>query len=353
MDFFQRLVFFLFLSVFTGSIYFYFQRNPQIEPKTILLLLLLIFSLFLCLWRWVFDKIYFKFLRKEKVLILGKPQEVEDILKEIKKRKLPLEIKIAEKEEEIKKVLRELRPDRIVVYKRKFLNALPSLHFKIESFSSFYEKITEKVPFSALKNPFYLEEILKEENKSYLILKKIFDLFFGLIGLIILILIFPIIALMIKIESKGPVIFVQKRVGKDGKVFNNYKFRTMYQRNLNKLWRAKDKKEITKIGKILRFTHLDELPQMINILKGEMSFVGPRAQWDEIHKVLIKEVPFYTLREKALPGLTGWAQLNYKAPQTVEEEKIKLQYDLYYIKHRSFLFDLLIFLKSLKKMFLG
>ena len=92
---------------------------------------------------------------------------------------------------------------------------------------------------------------------------------------------------------------------------------------------------------------------MINILKGEMSFVGPRAQWDEIYKVLIKEIPFYTLREKALPGLTGWAQLNYKAPQTIDEEKIKLQYDLYYIKHRSFLFDLLIFLKSLKKMFLG
>ena len=353
LDFFQRLVFFLILSIFTGSIYFYFQRNPQIEPKTILLLLLLIFSLFLCLWRWIFDKLYFKFLRKEKILILGKPQEVEDILKEIKKRKLPLEIKIAEKEEEIKKSLKEFKPDRIVVYKRKFLNTLPSLHFKIESFSSFYEKITERVPLFALKNPFYLEEILKEEKKSYLILKKFFDLFFGLIGLIILILIFPIIALMIKIESKGPVIFVQKRVGKDGKVFNNYKFRTMYQRNLNKLWRSKDKKEITKIGKILRFTHLDELPQMINILKGEMSFVGPRAQWDEIYKVLIKEIPFYSLREKALPGLTGWAQLNYKAPQTIDEEKIKLQYDLYYIKHRSFLFDLLIFLKSLKKMFLG
>ena len=353
LDFFQRLVFFLILSIFTGSIYFYFQRNPQIEPKTILLLLILIFSLFLCLWRWIFDKVYFKFLRKEKILILGKPQEVEDIFKEIKKRKLPLEIKITEKEEEIKKFLKEFKPDRVVVYKRKFLNTLPSLHFKIESFSSFYEKITERVPLFALKNPFYLEEILKEENKSYLILKKIFDLFFGLIGLIILILIFPIIALMIKIESKGPVIFVQKRVGKDGKVFNNYKFRTMYQRNLNKLWRAKDKKEITKIGKILRFTHLDELPQMINILKGEMSFVGPRAQWDKVHKVLIKEIPFYTLREKALPGLTGWAQLNYKAPQTIDEEKIKLQYDLYYIKHRSFLFDLLIFLKSLKKMFLG
>ena len=353
LDFFQRLVFFLILSIFTGSIYFYFQRNPQIEPKTILLLLLLVFSLFLCLWRWVFDKVYFKFLKKEKVLVLGKPQEVEDIFKEIKKRKLPLEIKIAEKEEEIKKSLKEFKPDRIVVYKRKFLNTLPSLHFKIESFSSFYEKITERVPLFALKNPFYLEEILKEEKKSYLILKKIFDLFFGLVGLIILILIFPIIALMIKIESEGPVIFVQKRVGKDGKVFNNYKFRTMYQRNLNKLWRAKDKKEITKIGKILRFTHLDELPQVINILKGEMSFVGPRAQWDEVHKVLIKEIPFYTLREKALPGLTGWAQLNYKAPQTIDEEKIKLQYDLYYIKHRSFLFDLLIFLKSLKKMFLG
>jgi len=353
LDFFQRLVFFLILSIFTGSIYFYFQKNPQIEPKTILLLLLLIFSLFLCLWRWIFDKIYFKFLRKEKILILGKPQEIEDIFKEIKKKKLPLEIKIAEKENEIKKLLKEIRPDRIVVYKRKFLNTLPSLHFKIESFSSFYEKITERVPLFALKNPFYLEEILKEEKKSYLILKKIFDLFFGLIGLIILILIFPIIALMIKIESKGPVIFVQKRIGKDGKVFNNYKFRTMYQRNLNKLWRAKDKKEITKIGKILRFTHLDELPQMINILKGEISFVGPRAQWDEVRKVLIREIPFYILREKTLPGLTGWAQLNYKAPQTIDEEKIKLQYDLYYIKHCSFLFDLLIFLKSLKKMFLG
>lgn len=198
------------------------------------------------------------------------------------------------------------------------------------------------------------EYFQREPSLFYIFSKKIFDLFFGILGFFIFAFTFPFIAFFIKTTSGGPIFFVQKRVGKNGRIFNSFKYRSMYfskEKEERELWREKDKNEITPVGQTLRQTHFDELPQNLNILKGELSFVGPRAEWRKLVKIYEKEIPNYKLRYLAKPGLTGWAQINFPPSLSVKEAKEKLEYDLYYIKHRSFWFDLSIFLRSLKKIF--
>ncbi len=180
--------------------------------------------------------------------------------------------------------------------------------------------------------------------------KRLFDIIFSFLGLLISIILFPFIALAIKIDSPGPVFFCQKRVRKDRKIFTLYKFRTM-RITLDQdkeLWREKDPSQITRVGKILRKFYLDELPQFFNILKGDISFVGPRPEWLELAKIFEKEIPFYPLRYIVRPGFTGWAQLNFPPSTSIEEAKEKFQYDLYYIKNRSFFLDLAIILKTIR-----
>lgn len=154
--------------------------------------------------------------------------------------------------------------------------------------------------------------------------------------------------MLVKIEGGGPIFYRQVRVGHKGRLFNLIKFRTMRQDAEAKgaQWTVENDKRITKIGKFLRKARLDELPQLVNILRGEMSFVGPRAERPEFHQLLVKEIPFYEKRYLVKPGLTGWAQINYTYGSSVADTKEKLSYDFYYIKNRSFIFDVGIILKT-------
>jgi lipopolysaccharide/colanic/teichoic acid biosynthesis glycosyltransferase len=194
----------------------------------------------------------------------------------------------------------------------------------------------------------------KKRDRVYLFLKRKIDIILGLIGFIIFIIFLPFVALLIKIESRGNIIYRQERFGKDRKVFLLYKFRTMYESkdNSEKTWREKDDNNITRIGKILRRSHLDELPQAINILRGDISFVGPRPEWTELAKKFEQEIPFYKQRYLLNPGLIGWAQINYPASRSIEEAKEKFEYDLYYIKNQSLFLDLEIILKMVRLFFL-
>jgi lipopolysaccharide/colanic/teichoic acid biosynthesis glycosyltransferase len=159
----------------------------------------------------------------------------------------------------------------------------------------------------------------------------------------------PICAALVKFSSPGPVLFVQQRVGEAGKVFKVYKYRTMSGGPTN-TWTAVNDPRITKIGKFFRKSRLDELPQCINLLIGNMSLVGPRPEQPHIVEQLKEQIPFYAERHLVKPGLTGWAQLNIYAG-SLEESKLKLQYDLYYVKHRGIMFDLEIILKTLYYIF--
>lgn len=212
----------------------------------------------------------------------------------------------------------------------------------------------KKICLDDINENWFVENIFQKENKSYLFFKIIIDALFSCVGFILFILLLPFFALLIKIDSKGSVLYKQERVGKNGRSFMIYKFRTMYE-NFNKndnKWREKNKNSITKVGKFLRISHLDELPQSLNIFKGELSFIGPRAEWVELAKIFEKEIPFYEKRYLIKPGLIGWAQINFPASHSIEEAREKFQYDLYYIKNRSLILDLEIILKAIKLFFL-
>lgn len=180
-------------------------------------------------------------------------------------------------------------------------------------------------------------------------LKRIADIAASLFLLLVFLPLMGVISLLIKIDSPGPVIFAQQRIGLRGRPFRLYKFRTMVtgKENDRKHAGTLNDPRVTPLGKILRLTRLDELPQLWNVLKGEMSLIGPRALMEEEVKEFTREVPYFHLRHTVRPGVTGWAQVNYPHGVTKEDALRKLEYDLYYIKHLSVALDLVIFLKTL------
>lgn len=206
------------------------------------------------------------------------------------------------------------------------------------------------IRLGGISEEWILKNITLKDNFSYAVSKKITDVFFAIVGLIFLVIIFLPIAVFIKVDSRGNIFFKQERIGKNGKKFFLYKFRTMYEKDERQLdlWREKDGSNITRAGRMLRRSHLDELLQVVNLILGDVSFVGPRPEWSELVQLFEKEIPFYNYRYLVKPGITGWAQINFPPSQSVRQAKEKFEYDLYYIKNRSFLFDLQIILKSFK-----
>lgn len=215
--------------------------------------------------------------------------------------------------------------------------------------TNFYENLTGKIPLSLVHRAWFLENISSQVRRPYDMAKKWIDiiaaLILGTVGLVL----FPFIALGIKLNSKGPLFYKQKRVGQGGKIFELVKFRTMRQNaeeNGPQFAQHNDPR-ITSFGKMLRITRIDELPQLWNVLKGELSLIGPRPERPEFVKEFEEKIPYYQVRHLIKPGLSGWAQINYEYAANLEETYKKLQYELYYIKNRSFLLDLSIILKTI------
>lgn len=214
-----------------------------------------------------------------------------------------------------------------------------------------FEHLTGRVPIDLLQPDWVVRAFLDRKPNSgfYRIFKRLMDIFLGLIGLIGLAVLFPFIAIGLIIDDGFPIIFKQERLGRGGKPYTIYKFPTMRKDADNTqtgLVTAQKDPRITPFGKILRKTHLDELPQVINVLKGEMSFVGPRPERSELVRVFQSGVPFYRTRLLVKPGITGWAQIHQGYAETVEETSIKLEYDLYYISHATIWMDLTILLRT-------
>ena len=219
-----------------------------------------------------------------------------------------------------------------------------------------YEQLTGRVPIEHIGDDnWYVALPLHsaEAGSFYPIVNRMFDIFGALLGLIVLLPFFPFVALAIYLESPGPIFYSQERVGKGGQRFNLLKLRTMIpdaepggqaQRAL-----ANDSR-ITRIGRWLRKIRLDEMPQLINILKGEMSAVGPRPERPQHLQELERDIPFHRLRNSVKPGKAGWAVVNYGYIESVEDAKIRLQYDLYYVKHQSLWLDMVILLRTMGQM---
>ncbi len=222
--------------------------------------------------------------------------------------------------------------------------------------TSAYEGTSGKIPVEHIGDQWYIALPEKQFlTPLYLCWRKAVDLAFGICGLVVLGLALPILALLIYLDSPGPVFFSQERAGYRGRTFQILKFRSMNtgaEHAENGAWTAKNDVRVTRIGRILRVTHLDELPQALNIVRGEMSLIGPRPILPEYVAELAKNSPFYSYRLSAKPGLTGWAQVKYGYGSGEQDELVKLQYDLYYIKHQSFLLDMLIILKTIAEVVL-
>src|SRR3972149_9393690 len=226
---------------------------------------------------------------------------------------------------------------------------------EVEDGISFYEKISGKIHVSHLK-PGWLIFSEGFRRRRIEMGKRITDIFLASVGLILALPIMLLTALLIKLESPGPVFFRQDRVGEGEKEFTLLKFRSMKvdaESETGPVWATVNDDRVTKIGKLIRKLRIDEIPQMINVLKGDMSFVGPRPERAHFIAMLEKEIPYYSLRHNVKPGITGWAQIKYPYGASVEDAREKLQYDIYYIKNMSLLYDFTIVLETIKTVILG
>jgi len=218
-----------------------------------------------------------------------------------------------------------------------------------------YEEITGRVPVEHIGDSWFL--VLPRNSGAvghlYACLKRSMDILVASVGLIIVAFLFPVLALALYLDSPGPIFYIQERVGKGDRVFDLVKFRSMVpdaEVNGGAVWAEENDPRVTRVGRFLRRTMLDELPQFINVLRGEMSIVGPRPERPLFADQLGEEIPFYRARHAVKPGMAGWALINYGYGSSVVDALVKLGYDLYYIKHQSIWLDVLILLKTLGAM---
>jgi len=363
-----------------SAIFFYLVPLFSIAPKTNLAIFIAFFIAIEFGARFSFNRAFEKKFKKS-VLIVGLKKQALELAQFIKNNpQLGYELKYVvdltpnrqdEDEEEFKKfgiiqglnslenTINSDRADIVVISPEAYqvpetINIFyKALEKKISFFNlaSFYEQLTGKVPLGTINQVWFLENLSEGRKRGYEITKRILDICFAIIIGIISLVLYPLIMLMIKVDSSGPIFYRQKRVGQAGKIFEMIKFRTMRrdaEKDTGAIWAAENDPRVTQVGNFLRKTRLDELPQIWNILKGEMSFVGPRAERPEFHGTLQKEVPFYEERYLIKPGLTGWAQINFRYGSSIQDAAEKLKYDLYYIKNRSLLLDLGIILKTIR-----
>lgn len=350
-----RAFFTLFFTVFginaaIAALSFYFVPFFSITPKTVLFLDLLATLILLIGWRWFFSAI--AALPPRKLAVIGSGQEVDELLKDFEKHpqqgyRCIFHIKESHGSPNLPRELKSRDIDMVVVaadYRRspelqKSLFACIPLHIQFVDFVDLYEQYFQKIPLAVIDRAWFLENLNELGKQFFSLVKRGMDIFasviFGLIGLALT----PFIVLAILINSGRPIFYSQTRVGQFEKPFRIYKFRSMRLDGQNE--------SVTTIGGFLRKTHLDEIPQLWNIIRGEMSFVGPRPEQAVIVEQLKIKIPFYTERLLVRPGLTGWAQL-YEPRARAEDALEKLQYDLFYVKHRSLLLDLEIILKTLR-----
>jgi sugar transferase (PEP-CTERM system associated) len=256
-------------------------------------------------------------------------------------------------------LVEEMRPDIVVVAQIDRRGCFPTRALlecrlrgiRVEDWPTFYEKATGKILVTAVRPSWLIFSDGFVKTARTEIIKRLFDITISLIGLVLAAPIMTVVAVAIKFESSGPILYRQPRLGQNGSVFIVNKFRSMRpdaEKHTGPVWTVARDARITRVGAVLRRTRLDELPQLVNVLVGHMSFIGPRPERPEFVTELQKTIPFYMERLAVKPGITGWAQVRYQYGASVEDAVEKLQYDLYYIKNLSLFLDLLIVLNTVQ-----
>jgi sugar transferase (PEP-CTERM system associated) len=306
-----------------------------------------------------------------KVVVLGDGENAKFLFREIRSGGYPvifegyigrsnwdLALRCLGEASSLEDIVHKIDPDVLVVAPDGWRGTLPieallkvkfTLCDVIDS-PTFYEQVTGRILVEEIRPSSIIFTRGFQSARFEDLIKRMFDLVFALFGLIITAPIMLLTALAIRIESPGPILYLQDRVGMDGKDFKVIKFRSMRQdaEKDGPKWASPDDPRMTRVGRIIRKLRIDELPQFINVIKNDMSFVGPRPERRYFVDQLEKAIPFYALRMHAKPGITGWAQINYPYGDTVEDAKEKLKYELYYMKHRSMWLDLVIIFQTIK-----
>ena len=370
-EFLKMLALCLVINAVIAILFFYFIPAFGVAPKTNLFIFFIVFFIAEIFWRRTFNRTTRGGEAPNRVILVGDGETAEEIAKAISEnpqlgyaivRRIP-EKEAAEKPRVLASATTDLRVNIIVVPRRlkreqKLLLVLYALFGKgvlVTDLASFYEQVLQKVPLGDHEETWLMENI-EGAGHYYDSLKRagefVFALFVGLVLLPIEIL----IGLFVKLTSPGPIIYYQERTGQNSKSFMLYKFRTMRtdaEKNGAQWSSGAGDARVTAFGKFLRASHLDELPQLWNVIRGDLSFVGPRPERPEFVAKLKEQVPYYEIRLLIKPGVTGWAQINHHADQGVDDVRQKLQYDIYYLKNRSPILDSAIIIKTAKSLFVN
>ncbi|MEK7607513.1 MAG: exopolysaccharide biosynthesis polyprenyl glycosylphosphotransferase [Patescibacteria group bacterium] len=365
----SRLPIYLFQGQVANSIiaviFFYFIPWFGISPKTTLFVYLII-SLILIIWWRVYGYSIFVPKVREKVILIGEGIEVRELRQEIENNpqyNINIISTIDLGSANWDSVLRNIDQSGASIVAIDFHNdkvgrILPSLYnlifrrLRFIDIDEIYEEIFDRVPLSLIKHTWFLQNISTSPKIVYDILKRIMDVTVALILGIISLVFYPFVALAIKLEDGGSVFILQNRIGENNKLIRIRKFRSMTMTAQDKNGTA-DSQSITPVGFFIRKTRIDELPQLWNVVRGDLSLIGPRPELPQFVKIYEREIPFYAVRHLIKPGLSGWAQLYHQTPPKFEtsneDTKMKLSYDLFYIKNRSLLLDLNIALKTIRE----
>jgi exopolysaccharide biosynthesis polyprenyl glycosylphosphotransferase len=336
----------------------------KLTPKTNLIIISLISLVLLYGWRKLFQSFFSDVRRNRGVLVIGSDTTTELVCAEIKRkpylgyrivRTMKTEHAVQEKlPEGVELIAIERGSTKDTVLLQQIFNLLGTV--EIIDLAKFAEKISGKIPLESIDETWFIEYCGHQESRSYDILKSLLDRSVALLLLVLLIPVALVLIPLLLVVHGRPLLFTQTRTGLNNKPFTLYKLRSMV-RDAEKTgvqWAKPGDARITPMGKVLRKTRLDELPQLLNILKGEMSLVGPRPERPEIiEKQLAPTIPFYNLRHMVKPGVTGWAQVTFRYGYSTEDSLEKLQYDLFYVKNRNLFLDVIVILKTIKTVLTG
>lgn len=356
-------------AVISIILFYLFTPFFNLTPKTNLLLFALVFGILNFGWRMLMIRILIKSGWRSRLLLIGNSETASSTVSKLKSNpQLGYDVNYWLKDDlndenlkNLEKIASNNEIDIIIippsVIKKntlavKFIYKLLPLKIGVMDLASFYESVFQKVPLDELEESWFIEKITARRH-LYDFSKRIIEIILALIlGIIFLPVIF-IIAILIKLTSEGPIIYRQERIGFNNAPFVLFKFRTMKvdAEKDGARWASENDSRITFFGRLLRKTHLDEIPQLYNILRGNLFLIGPRPERPEFIKKLKEKIPYYEIRHIIKPGLTGWSQINYRYGASIEDAYEKLQYDIYYIKNRSLILDLLIILKTIRMFF--
>jgi len=366
-------------NIVLAALLFFSLPQIGIAPKTNLAIYLGISLFLIFLWRLALVPKLTKPSVRERAVLIGSGPEVEELLAEVNNNSRyhiefrvvadPAELRTGDfgafvkklDEEHVSLLVVDGEHDSVRTLLPRIYNlTVAQRRYQYVDFYNLYEEVFDRVPLSLLRYDWFLKNVTPPRFNFYTATKRVVDIVGGLLMGLVTIIVTPFLFVFMRLEGPGEVFIAQTRLGQGGTRMRAYKFRSMrVNKSASSEWTTEEKatNPVTRVGNILRKTSLDEFPQFLNILKGELSLMGPRNDIEGLGKRLDEEIPYYSVRYAVKPGITGWAQINQRyeagnvSPQSVEETKTRLAYDFYYIKHRSLGLDLVIALKTVKRMF--